>query len=112
MDLRRSLKRRKVVVGDMFHATSDKNKVRTEFFDLIKPYKFDVHCTLLDKPKSYPRTRTDEAMFYKYAWYYHGKNLAEKVFIKMPEVYMSAAALELAKERPHFAPPSTKYLLR
>ena len=64
----------------MFHAVSDNNNVRGEVFDLLKTFKFDVHCTLLDKPKAYPRTRTDEATFYKFAWYYHGKYLAQNVF--------------------------------
>lgn len=102
LDLRRSLKRRKLAVGDMFHATADNNKVRGELFDLLKTFKFEVHCTLLDKPKAYPRTRTDEATFYKYAWYYHGKYLAGNVFNKMPEVYMSAAALETRKGKAAF----------
>ena len=66
LDLRRSLKRRKVLLGDMFHAASDNNLVRGEVFELLKGFTFDVHCTLLDKPKAYPRTKVDEATFYKY----------------------------------------------
>lgn len=86
----------------MFHATSDNNLVRGEVFELLKGFKFEVHCTLLDKPKAYPRTRIDEATFYKYAWYYHGKYLAKNVFHKMPEIYMSAAALETKKGKAAF----------
>jgi Protein of unknown function (DUF3800) len=102
LDLRRSLKRRQILVGDMFHASSDNNSVRGEVFDLLRTFVFDIHCTLLDKPKAYPSTKTDEATFYKYAWYYHGKYLAKNVFHKMPEVYMSAAALETKKGKAAF----------
>src|SRR4051812_39013564 len=61
LDLRRSMKRRHIEVGDMFHATTDSNVVRTEVFSLLKTFDFDVDSTLLDKPKAEPQTRIDEA---------------------------------------------------
>ena len=94
LDLRRSLKRRRVEVGDRFHASSDTNTVRTEVFSLLANHQFDVDVTLLEKSKASPRERESEAIFYKYAWYFHAKFLAKEFFGKADEVYISAAALE------------------
>ena len=32
----------KIPVGDMFHASADNNIVRSELFELLKDFKFDV----------------------------------------------------------------------
>ncbi len=82
LDLRRSLRKRKIEVGDMFHAVTDTNVIRTEVFNLIAGFKLDIDATLLDKPKAEPQTRPDEATFYRYAWFYHAKYLTKKVFPK------------------------------
>jgi hypothetical protein len=102
LDLRRSMKRRRTAVGDEFHATSDSNEVRTEVFNLLKTFKFDIDATLLDKPKAEPQTRPDEATFYKYTWYYHAKFLSKKVFPKSNDIYLCAAALETRVGRASF----------
>jgi hypothetical protein len=94
LDLRRSMKRRRMAVGDEFHATSDSNEVRTEVFNILKDFECDIDATILDKPKAEPQTRRNEATFYKYAWYYHAKYLNKKVFSKSNDIYMCAAALE------------------
>jgi hypothetical protein len=94
LDLRRSLKRRKIVVGDEFHASNDSNTVRNEVFGLLRAFNFDIDATILDKPKAEPQTRLNEATFYKYAWYYHAKFLNQKVFPRSDDIYMCAAALE------------------
>ena len=85
LDLRRAMKRRKVVVGDEFHAASDYNAVRSEVFELLKTFEFDIDATILDKPKAGPQTRPNEATFYKYARYYHAKIFEQKSISKIEQ---------------------------
>jgi hypothetical protein len=94
--------KRKVDVGDMFHASSDTNVIRSEVFKLISGFKLEIDSTILDKPKAEPQTRPDEATFYRCAWFYHAKYLTTKIFPKSSDIYISAAALETNKGKAAF----------
>lgn len=65
-------------VDSDFHATNDDQAVRDEVFKVLSGHPFQLDVTLLEKSKAQPQTRTDDATFYKYAWYYHLKKLVDR----------------------------------
>jgi hypothetical protein len=85
-----------------FHATTDKQYVRDGVFDALAglDYRFDV--TLLEKRKTQPQLRPDEETLFKYAWYYHLRHHAPKVFSPDDEVLIVAAELGTKRKRKAF----------
>jgi hypothetical protein len=85
-----------------FHATTDKQYVRDGVFGVLAhlDYRFDV--TLLEKRKAQPQLRPDEPTLFKYAWYYHLKHLAPRVFNQNDEVLIVAAELGTKRKRNAF----------
>ena len=102
LELRRHLMARKVIDGEAFHCTTDKQKVRDEVFGVLHSHNFEIDSTILEKAKALPRTRPDEPTFYKYAWYYHAKDLLPRRFKAGDNVLISAAALDTAKGKAAF----------
>jgi len=94
LDLKRSLTRRGIDVGDKFHASTDKQNIRDEVFRVIGRHNFRVDSTILEKSKAQPQTRTDEATFYQYAWFYHGRHITPLFCLPGNDVLVTAAALE------------------
>ena len=59
-----------------FHATEDRNEVRSEVFDFISRNEgIRADATLLEKSKAQPHIRSSNDAFYKYAWFHHFKRL-------------------------------------
>lgn len=58
-------------VDGCFHASEDRQAVRDRVFEVLLDHNFVVDTTLLDKRKAHPKVRSDDAMFYRYAWYFH-----------------------------------------
>lgn len=102
LDLRRHLMAKKQIDGEGFHCTTDKQAIRDEVFGVLKRHNFRVDSTLLEKRKALPRIRPDEPTFYKYAWYYHAKDLLPRRFKADDNVLISAAALDTAKGKAAF----------
>lgn len=94
LDLRRSMVRRGIPIGDKFHASSDLQAVRDEVFAVIGKHDLRVDSTILEKSKSQAHCRVDEPTFYKYAWYYHAKYIVPRQKHKDVDVLLCAAALE------------------
>lgn len=94
LDLKRSLLRRGIKVGDKLHASPDSQAVRDEAYNVIRKYDFRTDCTILQKSKAQPQTRATEADFYQYAWFYHGKYITPRFCTKDNDVLVTAAALE------------------
>lgn len=102
LDLRRHLVAKKQIDGEGFHCTTDKQAVRDEVFGVLKGHNFAVDSTILEKRKALPRISQDEAVFYKYAWYYHAKDLLPRRFKADDNVLISAAALDTKRGKAAF----------
>jgi hypothetical protein len=93
LDFKRSLARRGIDIGDRLHASSDTPAIRDEVFKIILNHEFRTDCTILEKSKAQPQTRADEATFYRYAWYYHGRHITPRFCVGDNDVLVTAAAL-------------------
>lgn len=82
-----------------FHATKDAQVVRDEVFELLARHPGRYGVTLLEKSKALPRIRDDEPTFYKYALYYHLKNLIPQVAQTGDSLMMVASELGTKKRR-------------
>ena len=76
-----------------FHASTDKQQVRDRVFDVLSSYDFRVDATVIEKSKSMPRIRTTEEAFYKLAWFYHMKYLANRVASPLDDLLVIAASI-------------------
>lgn len=85
-----------------FHAAQDTHEIRQVVFKTLAGLNFQVDVTLLDKPKAQPKVRPDQATFFQYAWYYHLKWLAPKVFRPGDEALIVAAELGTRRTRKAF----------
>ncbi|WP_078293120.1 DUF3800 domain-containing protein [Mycobacterium sp. D16R24] len=85
-----------------FHATTDKQYVRDEVFEVLRQLNFRFDVTLLEKRKSQAHIRSTEEMLYKYAWYYHLKYHANQMFRENDEALIVAAELGTRKKRQAF----------
>lgn len=72
-NLRHSLVRESLPVGDCFHATTDKQQVRDRVYAVLADCDFTFQATICEKSKAQPQVRESKARFYKYPWYYHFK---------------------------------------
>lgn len=78
---------------DKLHATSDAQSTRDLVFDVLAGHDFRVDVTLLEKSKAQPQTRTEDHVFYQYAWYYHFKHVYPRVSKDTDKLLVTAAAL-------------------
>jgi hypothetical protein len=102
LELRRELAWSKAPLGDYFHASEDKQAVRDRVFELIARDKFAVDATIMEKCKAQPQTRTSDARFYQYGWYFHLKHVAPRVMCGANELMITAASLGTKREQAHF----------
>ncbi len=102
INLRDELAWRSQGLDTTFHATTDKQAIRDEVFKVLATLDFRFDITLLEKRKSQPNIRTDEPTLFKYAWYYHLKYIAPRVFAANDEVLIVAAELGTKKMRKAF----------
>lgn len=89
-------------LGDYFHATNDKQRIRDEFFNLIMDHDFTVQATVMEKSKSYPHIRESRATFYKYGWFYHFKHGLKGYIDPGNDALVTAASIGQKKERAAF----------
>ncbi|MEW2427920.1 DUF3800 domain-containing protein [Micromonospora sp. NPDC047644] len=85
-----------------FHATKDSHDVRQVVFTILSTLDFQFDVTLLEKSKAQPHVRKDEATFFRYAWYYHSKWIAPKVFAPDDQALIVAAELGTKRTRKAF----------
>ena len=94
LDLRRELAWKNdhtLIMG--FHASEDKPFVRDAVFSTLQAHNFRVDATILEKRKAQPRLRPTPTRFYKYAWLYHMRFIANKVATRQDEVLVVAASV-------------------
>jgi hypothetical protein len=99
LTLRRDLIWRGEEVGDCFHASEDKQKVRDAVFAAIKPMNFTVQATLLEKSKAQPQLRVANSRFYHYAWFYHWSYVAPKVLQAKSDALITTARMLNGKKQ-------------
>jgi Protein of unknown function (DUF3800) len=85
-----------------FHATTDQQYVRDRFFEVLSHLNFRFDVTLLEKRKAQPQLRPDEPTLFKYAWYFHLKHHAPRVFGEGDEALIVAAELGTKRMRKAF----------
>lgn len=100
--LRHTLVRRKLALGDYFHATADEQATRDAVFGEIMKHDFRVQATICEKSKAQPQVRQSKARFYKYPWYYHFKHGIPKAIHKPTDLLVTAASIGTKKERETF----------
>src|SRR5262245_19523560 len=66
LDLRRDLAWSGVTLPGAFHATTDKQAVRNQVYDVLARHDFRIDATILEKAKAQPQTRPSDLRFYKY----------------------------------------------
>lgn len=97
MALRRDMVWRGLPVKEEFHATEDHGSVRAEVYNYLSQQPFRVDVTILEKSKAQPQTRVSEAVFYKYAWFYHFKAVGPSLLRGKTEVHVTAASVGTKK---------------
>lgn len=85
-----------------FHCTEDAQEVRDAVFEVLQGHEFKVDVTVLEKAKAQPHTRTDDARFYKYAWFYHFKYFSNRYFRPQDELLVVSAGLGTKKTKAAF----------
>ncbi len=93
LDLRRELVWENHNLPGPFHATTDQQVVRDRVFELLSNYDFRVDATILEKSKAVPRSRPTEEAFYKLAWFYHMKYVANRVATPVDDLFVIAASI-------------------
>lgn len=101
-DLRYSLVHNGHEYHNSFHATEDPVPVRNAVFAVLNNHEFKVDVTVLEKSKAQPQTRTSDAVFYKYAWFFHLKYFANRYFTPNDHLMVVSAALGTKKTRKTF----------
>jgi hypothetical protein len=102
LDIRRKLCAEGEPGRDKLHATSDQQVTRDRVFEVLAKHKFRVDATILEKTKAQPQTRTSEAVFYQYAWYYHFKHVGPRILHDADKLLITAAALGQKKTKAAF----------
>lgn len=88
--------------ADQFHASEDPEAVRQRVFQLLAGLDLQADITLFEKSKALPRIRETEEQFYKYAWYFHFKNVARNRLKRGDDVLIHAASIGTKKRRQAF----------
>lgn len=84
---------------EMFHATSDKQRVRDRVFDVIAQSSIRIDATILDKHKAQSHLQADPLLFYKEAWYLHAKYVVRSVCSPLDDLFVVASKLQINKKR-------------
>jgi len=100
--LRREMSWERKPLGDYFHATTDAQETRDRVFDLISTQDFRVDATVLEKSKAQVHIRAEDTTFYKYAWFYHFKHVAQYMALPSEELLLTAASIGTKKKRVAF----------
>ncbi|WP_157096228.1 DUF3800 domain-containing protein [Methylosinus sp. R-45379] len=102
LKLRRDLAWDKVEIGDYFHASTDRQAVRDHVFNVISACDFDIHATIMEKPKAQPQVRATEQTFYKYGWHYHFRYSSKKYVKSLRELHLTIASIGTKKKKIDF----------
>jgi hypothetical protein len=102
LTIRRNLAAANEPDRDKLHATSDSQVVRDQVFEALAAHEFRVDATILEKCKAQPQTRTSDAVFYRYAWWYHFKHVGPALLKDADKLFITAAALGTNKTRAAF----------
>jgi hypothetical protein len=102
LDLRRELAWEGQELGDYFHATTDKQKIRDRVFEAILSHAFTVQATIMEKSKAQPKTRETKSLFYKYGYFYHFKHSIARLLSHSSKALVTTASLGTKKERKAF----------
>jgi hypothetical protein len=62
-----------------FHATDELQPIRDRVFEVLRQLDFRIDATIFEKRKARPDLYATADRFYKYAWFYHFKFLAQRV---------------------------------
>lgn len=100
--LRRALLWNGVGTENYFHASEDKQALRDAVFQVLSRHPIRVDVTMIEKAKALPRIRTDDPTFFKYAWYYHFKILAQRTIWEGDELMVVTASIGTKKMRAAF----------
>ncbi len=84
-----------------FHATEDRQVIRNQVYEVLLQEDFSADVTVLEKRKATPSIRTDEQLFYRYAWYYHFKRINWGL-VPGDELIVIAATLATKRSRGKF----------
>jgi hypothetical protein len=100
LELRRELAHRGIGLDrDQFHATTDKQAVRDEVFNIIAPVEMRVDSVILEKRKTMDHLRASESRFYQTAWYQHMKFVAPRIVSPGDELLVVGASMGTGKKR-------------
>lgn len=102
LKLRRQLAWEGAELGDYFHATTDKQKVRDAVFATILQHPFTVQATIMEKSKAQEHVRRSKPRFYQFGWFYHFKFGTGDQFNAEHDALITAASLGVKKERVAF----------
>jgi hypothetical protein len=99
--------RRKMVwageeVSDFFHATTDKQTIRDQVYDVIRTHNVGIQATICEKAKAHPNVTRSKARFYKYPWYYQFKHAISPHIKPGDDLLVTAASIGTKKERTTF----------
>lgn len=93
LDLRRELAWRKLPISSGFHASEDRQAVRDAVFGALQGANFRYDVTVLEKCRTVPHLRDDDARFLKTAWFLHFQYVAPKIAAPDDELFVIAAAI-------------------
>ena len=99
LELRRELAWEGVELRNGFHATTDKQRVRDRVFQILGRHNFVVDATIIEKRKAQPSIRPTKERFYKYAWFFHMRNLARWMDASNRELMVVAASIGNSREQ-------------
>ncbi|MBY6201016.1 DUF3800 domain-containing protein [Maritalea mobilis] len=100
--LRRKMVWGKEPVSDYFHATTDKQEIRDQVFDVIRRHEVSIQATICEKAKAHPKITTSKARFYKYPWFYQFKHAIAPQLGDGDNLLVTAASIGTKKERMTF----------
>ncbi|WP_306046324.1 DUF3800 domain-containing protein [Nioella sp. MMSF_3534] len=100
--LRRKMVWGKEPVSDYFHATTDKQEVRDQVFDVIMGHDVRIQATICEKAKAQPKITTSKSRFYKYPWFYQFKHAIAPHLSSGDDLLVTAASIGTKKERMTF----------
>lgn len=101
--LRRELVWDGLPLSQTLHACEDKQQVRDRVFSALAQEDFTVQATILEKSKAQPQTRTSNAKFYKYGWYFHLSGTYWKLSGDATELLLTAASIAQKKQQVAFS---------
>lgn len=103
LNLRRKLAWSNDGVMDFFHASNDKQYIRDQVFELISKHDdIMIQATIMEKSKAQSQTRSTDAQFYKYGWFYHMKYSKERYVQRCSELMLTIATIGTNKKKNAF----------